>query len=120
MNRYVTLKCMECNYKQAYAERFADGHRCPKCNSTMFVPTEQATSIQSRPMETHEITREDGLTEREGKVMDALIMAWTEFSLLDIQHPNDQKDFCDSIHKCQDLLACRIARRHYPKGWPIK
>jgi len=107
MNKYVTLKCMDCNYEKTYAERFADGHRCPKCDSGMYIPVRQ-------------IVRTDGLTEEEGKVMDALIVAWTEFSLLDIQHPNDQRDFCDSIHKCQDLLACRIARRHYPKGWPIK
>lgn len=67
-----------------------------------------------------EITRKDGLTDDEGKVMDSLVEAWTQFSLLDMQHPMDKTDFCNAIHKCQDLLACRIARREYPDGWPIK
>lgn len=64
--------------------------------------------------------RKDGLTDQEGKVMDALIAAWNEFVKLEQQHPNELTDFSDGIHRCQDLLAIRIARREYPEGWPIK
>lgn len=64
--------------------------------------------------------REDGLTYEEGKVMDALVAAWNTFVGLERQHPSELKDFNDGIHKCQDLLAVRIARREYPEGWPSK
>lgn len=66
------------------------------------------------------IVRQDGLTEDEGKVMDSLITAFNEFCKLGRQHPDEIRDFTDGIHKCQDLLAVRIARREYPNGWPIK
>lgn len=38
MSRYVTLKCMDCNYEKQYVQRTADGHRCPKCDSGLFIP----------------------------------------------------------------------------------
>ena len=66
------------------------------------------------------IVRPDGLTNDEGRVMDALIMAWNQFVGLDRQHPDELRDFADGIHKCQDCLALRIARRIYPEGWPVK
>ena len=65
------------------------------------------------------ITRPDGLTNEEGEVMDALIYAWNQFSQLEIQHPSDTPDFADGIHKCQQSLALRIARREYPEGWYV-
>lgn len=67
-----------------------------------------------------EITRDDGLTDDEGKVHDALIEAVNIFARLPRQHPDEMRDFVDGIHKCQDQLAVRIVRRHYPKGWPDK
>jgi hypothetical protein len=66
------------------------------------------------------ISRDDGLTDAEGKVADALVEAVIAFSALERQHPDEMRDFVDGIHKCQDQLAVRIVRRHYPKGWPIK
>lgn len=30
------------------------------------------------------------------------------------------KDFGDAVHKCQDLLAIRIAKRTFSESWPIK
>lgn len=66
------------------------------------------------------ITRSDGLTKEEGQVMDALVSAWSAFVGLQRQHPQELDDFSFGIHKCQDLLAVRIARRVYPEGWPTK
>lgn len=66
------------------------------------------------------IIRDDGLTDAEGEVMNSLIIAFNKFCNLERQHPDEIRDFTDGIHKCQDLLAVRIARREYPKGWPIK
>lgn len=64
--------------------------------------------------------RKDGLTEDEGRVMDALCDAVNVYQTLPVQHPDEPVDFVDAIHRCQDQLAVRIARRHYPEGWPIK
>lgn len=66
------------------------------------------------------LSREDGLTDDEGVVADALCDAANAFGALPVQHPHEPRDFCDAIHRLQDLLATRIARRHYPKGWPDK
>lgn len=38
MAKYITLKCIDCNYVKVYPQRTADGHRCPNCNSSLFVP----------------------------------------------------------------------------------
>lgn len=65
-------------------------------------------------------TRPDGLTVGEGVVMDALIQAWNAYADLPVEHPSDRSEFCDAIHRCQDLLAVRIARRHFPEGWVIQ
>jgi hypothetical protein len=64
--------------------------------------------------------RDDGLTHAEGAVSDALIEAVNAYAKLERQHPSEDRDFCDAIHRCQDLLVFRIARRLYPKAWPIK
>lgn len=62
--------------------------------------------------------RDDGLTDDEGAVMDALCDAAKAFGRLERQHPDEGRDFCDGIHRCQDTLALLIARRAFPKGWP--
>lgn len=66
------------------------------------------------------ITRDDGLTDDEGAVMDALCAATNAFAKLERQHPDEARDFCDGIHRCQDTLALRVCRREYPIGWPVK
>lgn len=67
-----------------------------------------------------ESARDDGLTEAEGRVMDAACEVFNAYAKLPVQHPNDLQDVADAVHKVQDLLAVRIARRHYPVGWPVK
>lgn len=69
-------------------------------------------------MEAH--VRDDGLTDEEGAVMDALVSAVNSFAKLDSQHPDEARNFTDGIHCCQDQLALRICRRAFPKGWPVK
>lgn len=66
------------------------------------------------------ITRDDGLTDDEGKAADALVEAAQAFWALPVQHPDEEREFIDGIHACQNVLTIRIARRHYPKGWPVK
>jgi hypothetical protein len=50
--------------------------------------------------------------------MDALSEAVQIYGALEQQHPDEHAEFVDAIHRAQDLLAVRIARRTYPKGWP--
>lgn len=64
--------------------------------------------------------RNDGLTCEEGIIMDNLVESWNEFVKLDRQHPDELKEFGDAIHNLQSILALRVVRRSYPKGWPIK
>ena len=59
-----------------------------------------------------------GLTDEETRVAGFLIDAWVEFGKLVSQHPDENRDFTDAIHRCQSILALRIVRRLYPKGWP--
>lgn len=66
------------------------------------------------------ITRDDGLTDDEGKVADALVEAVQAFWALPVQHPSEKCEFLAAVHACQNALTIRIARRHYPKGWPVK
>ena len=62
--------------------------------------------------------RKDGLTDLEGEVMDSLVNAWNKFIKLEKQHPCENDDFADGIHKCQHQLCIRILRRDYPEGYP--
>lgn len=64
------------------------------------------------------ITRDDGLTNEEGIIMDNLVSAFNGFNALEKQHPLDLQEFASGINCCQELLALRIARRVYPLGWP--
>ena len=64
------------------------------------------------------IPPEDGLTDTEGEVMDALKEAVRIFDLLERQHPDEMRDFLGGVHRCQDQLAVRVCRRTFPNGWP--
>lgn len=64
-----------------------------------------------------EYIREDGLTEDEGRVADLLYEANCAMADLPVQHEDDMREFEQAIHVQQGILALRIARRRYPKGW---
>lgn len=64
--------------------------------------------------------RGDGLTHAEGAAMDALVSAVNAFGALEREHPQELEEFVAGVHACQHLLAVRIARRHFPLGWPRK
>ena len=66
------------------------------------------------------MTRPDGLTDAEGVVMDAACLVANGWGKLPVQHPSDAQDICDAVHRIQDLLAVRVARRAFPLGWPDK
>ncbi len=76
--------------------------------------------VLAEPGEAREGERADGLTGAEGEVMDHALGVVRAYAALPVQHPDDMRDIADAVHRVQDLLAVRIARRHYPAGWPIK
>lgn len=91
---------------------------CPKCFQHWQYEF-QAIECEKNCSE-NKNKRKDGLTEREGIVMDSLVNAWNEYINLPKQHSSDLDDFCDGIHKCQHALMIRILRRDYPEGYHIK
>jgi len=58
-----------------------------------------------------------GFTVDEKKCHNSLMECLKIFRQLPVQHPSEMKDFVGAVHRIQDLLAMRIVRRLYPKGW---
>lgn len=54
------------------------------------------------------------MNQTELQVMNNLIDAYNVFLQLDHQHPNELSDFVEGIHKCQYVLAMRVAREAEP------
>ena len=62
---------------------------------------------------------ENGLSEQEEKVMNALILAWDLFTNKDNGEvaTDDYMDFKRGIHDCQYVLMHRIVKKEYPNYW---
>lgn len=58
-----------------------------------------------------------GLTPEEREAVMFLAHAWDKFAALPVEHPSDQAEFVDAIHKAQRLVAIRVARRLEPDVW---
>ncbi len=78
---------------------------------------EQLEKMLKEPPEP-EVNPETGFTEAEQRVSDHLVGAFNEFCRLERTHPNETEEFVSALHRLQDLLAVRIVRRQFPKGWP--
>ena len=57
---------------------------------------------------------------KEKELVKKLADIYNEFTELSSQHPNELSDFADGIHKCQYVLAMRMARYHYPDLYLMK
>jgi hypothetical protein len=57
---------------------------------------------------------------KEIEILDYLTKAWNKFLKLKRQHPDEERDFADGIHKCQYLIGMRFARDYAPDIFPIK
>lgn len=66
------------------------------------------------PLEDNEL----GLTKEEQTVMDRTLFALEGFKSLEVQHPDEKGEFINAVHQIQGILAMRVVRRSYPKGWP--
>jgi hypothetical protein len=56
-------------------------------------------------------------TDAEKKTLEALAEAWWRFLELERQHPDEVDEFRSAIHRAQDLIAVRVARRADPATW---
>lgn len=59
-----------------------------------------------------------GLTKEEELIMDTLKALQNALGSLKPQHPLEQQEFRDAVHRIQGLMALRAARTAYPKYWP--
>lgn len=59
------------------------------------------------------------ITPAEKEIINLLSTAWNKFIKLDEQHPSDKYEFMDAIHKAQQLLMIRDARRNNSEIFPI-
>jgi hypothetical protein len=57
------------------------------------------------------------LTLLEQTVLANLVAAWKSFVTLEHRSGNDDQEFRDAIHRCQQLVALRVARRVDPEVW---
>lgn len=57
---------------------------------------------------------------KEEEVLDLITEVWNNFLELDSQHPNEETEFCDAIHRCQYVIGLRFARESRPDLFPIK
>lgn len=55
------------------------------------------------------------LTEGEKRVVQHLADAWNEFVKQPVEHPDDISEFKDAIHRAQNLIAYRVAKRAEPE-----
>lgn len=59
-------------------------------------------------------------TDREKQVLELLAEAFNQFfrlNSLEPGHPDDLTEFKDGIHRCQMIVAWRLARRTDPETW---
>lgn len=77
-------------------------------------------SMQSpmhRPSAPVSATPKVGLTTDERAALDALAAAWNQWLQIRQRMPQDDVDFSDAIHRAQNLIALRVARRADPDVW---
>ena len=67
----------------------------------------------SNPIET---ALTQGLTEEEKAILQKLSLAWQEYVSIETKDSN-LREFNDAIHRCQQLVALRVARRVNPEIW---
>jgi hypothetical protein len=52
-----------------------------------------------------------GITPEERKIVHYLAACWNAFTLLPVEHKQDQAEFCQLIHAAQDKVLARAGRR---------
>lgn len=81
------------------------------CNHPMVTP--QLFQIHSPPPLISPVS----LTEAEADLLRKLGECWNLFTSLEKRSAADNSEFVDSIHRCQQIVALRVARRADPEVW---
>lgn len=58
-----------------------------------------------------------GLTENEKEILNHLVEAWNLYKNLPKNSINNLNEYLEAIHRCQQLIALRVARRVDPDVW---
>ena len=54
------------------------------------------------------------MSQAEIEILNLLADCWNTYCKLEVQHPDDARDFADAIHDCQRIIMSREAVRQYP------
>jgi len=57
------------------------------------------------------------LTDQEQEILKKLVEAYDLFTNLENRSDADNKEFVDAVHRAQQLIALRVARRVNPEVW---
>lgn len=57
------------------------------------------------------------LTDQEQEILKKLVEAYSLFTNLENRSDADNKEFVDAVHRAQQLIALRVARRVNPEVW---
>lgn len=60
------------------------------------------------------------ITTGEREVLDALASAHSRYVQLTAEHPDELRDWVTTLHRLQDLIAVRVARRAEPGVFPTR
>lgn len=53
------------------------------------------------------------ITQQEAAIAQRLGDLWTEYLQMPVEHPTESREFCDAIHRCQDMILARAGRRAF-------
>ena len=89
----------------------AQGVACQGCCVQPLYPWPNPWQDSSPVFESLTMPDINGLTTEEKRALGYLAQAWNIFVKLDAKSDYDNQEFRDSIHRCQEMIALRVARR---------
>lgn len=101
--------CFGCNVNYNWAQNFKQ--------TNFSVPhMEHDVSVTTTDFSSFVTSDENGLTTDEMAILQKLSLAWGEYSKIE-KRDSSLREFNEAIHRCQQLIALRVARRVNPEIW---
>lgn len=115
------FECGKCGSGDIYIKENGSqvGLYCGDCGRWLKWIGKDERQLVERYIEDRALIQQNDMKQEE-KVLKMLADIWNEFIKLDKQHPDEQRDFCDGMHKCQSVIGMRFARRYRGDIFPIK
>ena len=105
------VKCLICNFTDTYIHENKEDYQevsvCPECNGALV---DRYKLSKYLPAE----SKLPAITNEEREIMQLTADIAIKFKNLEQTHPSDISEVVDAIHRIQDIIACRIARRVVP------